>query len=142
MLKMREGDNFMTKRSQFDRPGRQFMLLATVALAITGSAMAQSAGTAKAAADDGGYSTWEITPYAGWQWFQAFQGDNSRNYINRFESGWIIGEKFDADFSNHVSIEGSVQLGRNILDLRPATQNGFATFVTYNSQFALDLEPA
>src|ERR1700679_4090135 len=140
MLIWREGDNFMTKRSQFVRHGRQSMLWATVALAITGCAMAQSTATAKPAADDGGYSTWEITPYAGWQWFQAFQGDDSRNYINKFQSGWIFGEKIDADFSNHVSIEGSVQLGRNIMDLRPYTQNSFATFVTYNSQFALDLE--
>jgi outer membrane protein OmpA-like peptidoglycan-associated protein len=137
---MREGDNFMTKRSQFVRFGRQFMLWATVALAITGGAMAQSAGTAKPAADDGGYSTWDMTPYFGWQWFQAFQGDNSRNYTDKFQSGWVFGEKFDADFSNHVSIEGSAQLGRNILDLRPYTQNGFATFVTYNAQFALDLQ--
>lgn len=132
----------MTKRSQFVRPGRQFMLWATVALAITGSAMAQTTGTAKpaAAADDGGYSTWDITPYVGWQWFQAFQGDNQRNYTDRFQNGWIVGEKLDADFSNHVSIETSVQLGRNILDLRPYTQNGFATFVTYNTQLALDLQ--
>src|SRR3984885_6166570 len=130
----------MTKRSQLVRHGRQSMLWATVALAITGCAMAQSTGTAKPAADDGGYSTWEITPYFGWQWFQAFQGDNSRNYTDKFQSGWVFGEKFDADFSNHVSIEGSVQLGRNILDLRPYTQNNFATFVTYNDQFALDLQ--
>jgi hypothetical protein len=130
----------MTKRSQFARHCRQSMLWATVALAITGVAMAQSTGTAKPAADEGGYSTWDITPYVGWQWFQAFQGDNSRNYTDKFESGWIFGEKFDADFSNHVSLEGSVQLGRNILDLRPFTQSGFATFVTYNDQFALDLQ--
>ena len=136
----------MTKRSQFVRPGRQSMLWATVALAITGSALAQTTGTAAkpaaaaAATNDGGYSTWEITPYAGWQWFQAFQGDNSRNYTDKFQSGWVYGEKVDFDFSNHISIEGSVQLGRDILDLRPYTQNGFATFVTYNAQLALDLQ--
>src|SRR5665213_79418 len=140
MLIWREGDNFMTKRSQFVRHGRQSMLWATVALAITGVAMAQSTGTAKPAADDGGYSTWDITPYFGWQWFQAFQGDNQRNYTDRFKNGWIFGEKLDFDFSNHVSLEGSVQLGRSILDLRPYTQSGFATFVTYNDQFALDLQ--
>jgi len=130
----------MTKRSQFVRHSRQSMLWATVALAITGCAMAQSTGTAKPAADDGGYSTWEITPYAGWQWFQAFQGDNSRNYTDKFQSGWVFGEKIDADFSDHISLEGSVQLGRNTLDLRPYTQNSFATFITYNAQFALDLQ--
>ena len=86
----------MTKRSQFARHCRQSMLWATVALAITGVAMAQSTGTAKPAADEGGYSTWDITPYFGWQWFQAFQGDNSRNYTDKFQSGWIFGEKFDA----------------------------------------------
>jgi len=118
------------------------MLWATVALALTGSAVAQTTGTAKPAAttDDGGYSTWDVTPYFGWQWFQAFQGDNTRNYTDRFKSGWIYGDKLDFDIANHVTIEGSVQLGRNILELKPYTQNGFATFVTYNSQFALDLD--
>ncbi len=134
----------MTKRSQFARPYRQFMLWATVAVAITGSAMAQTTGTAKAAAasttDDGGYSTWDITPYFGWQWFQAFQGGNTRNYTDRFQSGWVFGEKFNFDFSNHISFEGSLQLGRNRLDLRPYGQSGFASIVSYNSQYALDLD--
>jgi hypothetical protein len=116
------------------------MLWATVTLALAGSAMAQSAATAKPAADTGGYSTWDITPYVGWQWFQAFQGHNDRNYTNKFESGWMFGEKINADFTNHVSIEGSVQLGRDRLDLRPYGQNGFASMVTYNAQFALDMD--
>jgi len=119
------------------------MLWATVALAITGTAMAQSAGTAKpdaaATADDGGYSTWDVTPFVGWQWFQAFQGNNSRNYTDKFQSGWLFGERFNADFTPKVSAEASITLGSNRLDLRPSGQLGFASFPTKNVQVALDL---
>src|SRR5580704_3792370 len=98
---LREGDNFMTKRSHFARRCRQLLLWATVTLAITGSAMAQSAGTAKPAAatsDDYGYSTWDLTPFVGWQWFQAYQGTNQRNYTNYFQNGLVFGERVNADF--------------------------------------------
>ena len=84
----------MMKRSQFARPSRKLLLCATVALAITGSALAQSAGTAKPAAtdDDSGYAKWEVTPFAGWQWFQAFQGDNQRcSQCSRTPANGILG---------------------------------------------------
>ena len=48
----------MTKMSHIARPCRRLLLWATVTLAITGSALAQSAGAAKpaaAASDDSGY---------------------------------------------------------------------------------------
>jgi hypothetical protein len=107
-------------------------------------AQAQSAGAPKsaAAASDSGdsdYSKWDITPYFGWQWFQAFQGNNDRNYAAKYQSGWLFGESFDANFSNHVSAEASMTLGRDRLDLRPSTQTTFASVITYNTQFALDL---
>ena len=133
----------MTKRSQFARPSRQLVLWAAATLAIAGSALAQSAGTAKpaatAAADNGGYSTWEIDPFVGWQWFQAFQGNNQRNYTNRFESGWMLGEHIGGDLSSRISLEGTLQLGRNRLDLRPYTQSTYASIVSYNTEGALDL---
>lgn len=131
----------MTKRSQFVRPGRQLLLWATVALAITGSAMAQTAKTDKPAAgpDEGGYSTWDVTPFFGWQWFQAFQGTNDRNYTNKFQSGWLFGERFNADFTPKVSVEGSLTLGSNRLELRPFGQAGFVSIPTKNIQVALDL---
>jgi hypothetical protein len=105
--------------------------------------MAQSAGTSNtgsaSASGDSDYSKWDVTPYFGWQWFQAFQGNNDRNYTDKYQSGWMFGESFDANFSNHVSAEASMTLGRNRLDLRPFGQTSFASFVTYNTQFALDL---
>jgi outer membrane protein OmpA-like peptidoglycan-associated protein/outer membrane protein W len=104
--------------------------------------MAQSASTAKPAAassDDGGYSTWDVTPFFGWQWFQAFQGQNDRNYAAKFQSGWIFGERFNADFSPKVSVEASVTLGGNRLDVKPYTQTSFGSFPTKNLQVALDL---
>jgi hypothetical protein len=115
---------------------------ATVALAITGSALAQTTGTAKTAAtttDDGGYSLWDVTPFVGWQWFQAFQGGNIRNYTDRFNSGWVFGERFNYDGSNHVSIEGSAMLGSNRFEVRPWTQTGFASFPTKNLTISADV---
>src|SRR4051812_25245691 len=122
----------MTKRSQLVRPRRQLMLCAALAVGLAGSAMAQSAGTAKpASAADGeyGYSKWDVTPFFGWQWFQAFQGTNLRNYEARHNSGWLFGERFNFDATRKVSIEGSLTLGSNRLALHPFGQpsNIFAT---------------
>jgi outer membrane protein OmpA-like peptidoglycan-associated protein len=112
-------------------------------LAITGSALAQSAGTAKPAAtdDDSGYAKWEVTPFVGWQWFQAFQGDNQRNYISRFQSGVAFGVRVGADFSSHISVEGELMQGRNRLDLVPYGQsNGsYASIVTWNTQASINV---
>jgi hypothetical protein len=132
----------MTKRSHFARRCRQLSVCATVALAITGSALAQTTGTAKPAAtttDDGGYSLWDVTPFFGWQWFQAFQGGNIRNYTDRFNSGWVFGERFNYDGSNHISVEGSVMLGSNRFEVKPWTQTGFASFPTKNLTVSADL---
>ncbi len=134
----------MTKRSHFVRPCRQLLLWSTVALAITGSALAQTASTTKPAAaktsDDGGYSTWDVTPFFGWQWYQAFQGGNLRNYTNRLKSGWVLGGRLNADFSPHVSLETSVMFGSNRLQLRPSGQPTLTASVpTKNVQVALDL---
>lgn len=134
----------MTTRSQFDRLGRQLLLCATVALALSGSAFAQSAnaGSAKPASatttEDGGYSAWDITPYVGWQWYQAFQGDNIRNYTSRFNSGWVFGERYNFDYSSKFSVEGLFELGSNRLELKPYTQTGFASFKSTTLEFAID----
>jgi len=104
--------------------------------------MAQSAGTAKPAAatsDDYGYSTWDLTPFVGWQWFQAYQGTNQRNYTNYFQNGLVFGERVNADFSSHFSAEASMMLGYNRLDLRPYGASTFASFKSNNMQIAVDV---
>ncbi|HVW11068.1 MAG TPA: outer membrane beta-barrel protein [Bryobacteraceae bacterium] len=131
-------------RSQFVRRSRQFLLCGALALGLAGSAVAQSAATTKPAgsadADNNGYSKWDITPFFGWQWFQAFQGMNTRNYDARFKNGWLFGERYDFDFTPKVSVEGSMTLGSNRLLLRPAgATNSYASIPTKNLQFALDL---
>jgi hypothetical protein len=126
----------MTKMSQFVRPGRQFILWGTVALAIAGSnAMAQSAGTGSASTQDlGGYSKWDITPYVGGQWFQVFQGSSAQTFYHSYSPGWLFGERFTFDVSNHFSLEGSVQLGRNPMSLNPYGEANKISVVTYNTQ--------
>jgi len=134
----------MTKRSQFAGPSRQLLWCATAVLALTGSVFAQSAnsGAAKPAAattDDGGYSSWEFTPFVGWQWFQAFQGQNQRNYADYFKSGWLFGERISANFTPHFGVEDSMSLGGNSLNLKPAGQQGFERVGTLNLQISIDL---
>ncbi|HXE56103.1 MAG TPA: outer membrane beta-barrel protein [Tepidisphaeraceae bacterium] len=135
----------MTMRSQFVRRSRQVLLCGAVVLGLTGSALAQSAASAKPAssgdADNYGYSKWDITPFFGWQWFQAFQGNNTRNYDQRFKNGWLFGERYNFDFSPKVSAEASMSLGSNRLLLRPsgAPTNAYASIKSKNLTVALDL---
>ena len=115
----------MTMRSQFVRRSRRVLLCGAVILGLTGSAVAQSAATAKPAssgdADNNGYSKWDITPFFGWQWFQAFQGMNDRNYTQKFKNGWLFGERYNFDFTPKVSAEASLALRSNPQHQRPAT---------------------
>ncbi len=135
----------MTKRSQFAWLGRRLLLSATAVLAITGSMFAQSANSgapkpaAPAATDDGGYSSWEFTPFFGWQWYQAFQGDNQRNYADYFKSGWLFGERVSSNFNSKMGVEGALSLGGNNLYLRPAGQQGVEKAGVFNFQVSLDL---
>jgi len=134
----------MTKMSHFTRPCRRFMLWATAAFAITGCALAQTTGTSTSStstADSGGYSKWEITPYAGGQWFQIFQGGTSQNFYHHYAVGWIFGERFDWNLADHFSLEGSLQLGHDRMRLTPyggATTSG-PSASTFNTQLSADL---
>jgi hypothetical protein len=131
-------------RSQFARRSRQVLLCGALVIGLAGSALAQSATSANTAGsgdtDNYGYSKWDITPFFGWQWFQAFQGMNTRNYDQRFKNGWVFGERLNFDFTPHVGIEGSMMLGSNRLLLRPAGQsNSYAEFHSKNLEAALHL---
>jgi len=133
----------MMKRSQFAGLFRRVLVSATLVCAVAGGAMAQSSGTSKAPAstsDEYGYSKFDITPFVGWQWFQAFQGDNTRNYAERYKSGWLFGERFNADFTPKVSAEASMVLGSNRLIFLPAGQtSATASIGAKNLQVALDI---
>jgi hypothetical protein len=135
----------MTMRSQFARRSRQVLLCGALVFGLAGSALAQSTASASTAssndADNYGYSKWDITPFAGWQWFQAFQGNNARNYDQRFKSGWVFGERYNFDFTPKVGIEGSLMLGSNRLLLRPsgALNNATASLKSKNVEVALHL---
>jgi hypothetical protein len=133
----------MTMRSQFVGRSRQLLLCGALALGLAGSAVAQTAASAKPAGsgeEDYGYSKWDITPFFGWQWFQAFQGMNFRNYDQRFKSGWVFGEKFNFDFSPKVSGEASLTLANNPSIFKPVGQSDtYAEIPSKNLQVALDL---
>ncbi len=136
----KEGDKFMMKMSQLIRPGRQILLAATAALALTGSVFAQgtSAATSKPAAE-GGYSRWEITPTFGWDWFQIFQDGGSGGFTTRYKNGWTFGERFGADLGEHFGVEASFGLGRNRFLMKPSGQNAYASLVTFNTFVNADL---
>jgi hypothetical protein len=127
----------MTKRSRFARQSRQLLLCVTAALAITGSAFAQTASSGAAKpADEGGYSKWDVDPFVGWQWFQIFQGSNIRPH--KFESGVVWGGRVTEDFSNHFALEQSLSLGYNRLELKPTGQANFMSLGETNATAAID----
>ncbi len=146
----------MTKMSRFTRPCRRFMLGATAALAITGCALAQTAGTGASdttTPGSGGYSKWEITPYVGGQWFQVFQSSSTSNgpyqqviqtpsniwdVYHHYSPGWTFGERFDWNVGQFVTLEGSLQLGRNTMRLTPFGETGGPSVATYNTQLSAD----
>ena len=129
----------MTQRSLFARHSRKLLLCATAALAFTGSALAQSASAGAKPApapDPGGYSTWDVSPFIGWQWFQQFQGTNTRSHT--YDSGWIWGERVTEDFSRYFALEEAIGLGHNTLNMKPSNL-GFMSVSGRTTAISADL---
>ncbi len=102
------------------RPGQWHAVLAiATGLAFTATVSAQPA---KSTADTGGYSTLDLTTFAGYQWFQFGQGTNAG--VHQFSGAGAWGERLSAEFSDYLAIEGGVQIGYNGIKLLPlgATQ--------------------
>jgi outer membrane protein OmpA-like peptidoglycan-associated protein len=110
-----------------------------LALTFTGTGIAFSqaaATTSRPSTSEQVYSTVDITPFGGWQWFQAYAGETQRTH--KLEDKYVFGGRVDADFSNYVGLEGAFTWGpANNLLLRPFGQSNYLSFKAHNYQAAL-----
>jgi outer membrane protein OmpA-like peptidoglycan-associated protein len=107
------------------------VLAATVAL--SGNALAQDKDAKKDAkpASTKGYSTLDISPFVGWNWFQFGQGNNAANH--RFSDAFNFGGRVNENFHQYLSLEEGVQEGFNGLRLVPVGGSQFTNFKASNT---------
>jgi outer membrane protein OmpA-like peptidoglycan-associated protein/opacity protein-like surface antigen len=100
--------------------GRFLAVLAAGALlASGGTALAQDTNVAS------GYSTLDLTFFAGWQWFQFGQGH--RAAVHQFGPSGSWGERLTEDFHKYLAAEEGVDISYNRLRLLPVGATNFAS---------------
>jgi outer membrane protein W len=109
----------MTNTSCFNHLRRRGALLAiAAAVAVATPAMAQNASSGNAAkSQEVGYSTWDISPYFGWQWFQLGQGSRVRPLD--FNNGATFGARLTEDYWKYVSLEEGFGMAWNKASFLP-----------------------
>ncbi len=101
-------------------------------LALAGTALAQDKKDApKPAASTEGYSLYDISPFAGWNWFQFGQGKNAS--IHRFSNSFDFGVRVNENLHKYISLEEGFQEGFNGLRLQPLGSNQYSSFKNSNS---------
>ncbi|HWQ54985.1 MAG TPA: outer membrane beta-barrel protein [Bryobacteraceae bacterium] len=65
----------------------------------------------------GEYSIFDISPFAGYQWFQIYAKNDHR--VSEFEPGLVVGLRVTEDLSKYIGLEQSFTAGFNDLRLRP-----------------------
>ena len=72
-----------------------------------------------------GYSTLDLSIFAGWQWFQFGQGHNAA--VHQFGPAGSWGERLTEDVHRYVGIEEGIQLGYNRIKLLPVGGTSFSS---------------
>jgi outer membrane protein OmpA-like peptidoglycan-associated protein/opacity protein-like surface antigen len=114
----------MIKRSDLrTHRWRTAVLAITAALALTGAASAQvkKADTNVAT----GYSTVDLSVFAGWQWFQFGQGTHGA--IHQFAPAGSWGERLTEDVHKYIGLEEGIQIGYNRIKLLPVGGSSFSS---------------
>jgi opacity protein-like surface antigen/outer membrane protein OmpA-like peptidoglycan-associated protein len=110
-----------------------------LALTFTGTGIAFSqaaATTSSPSTSEQVYSTIDLTPFGGWQWFQVYAGETQRTH--KLQDKYIFGGRVDEDFSNYIGLEQAFTWGpANNLLLRPFGQTNYLYFKAHNYQAAL-----
>jgi hypothetical protein len=131
----------MTMMSEFNRSRwRKILLALTAVVATAGPALPQSTSSssgnaAKPFSDEGEYSTWDIGPFLGTQWFQLYEETKNQNHL--FKPKTVIGGRVTFDLGRYWGIEGAFTTGFNRLYLLPYGGSGYASVSEYNYQFAV-----
>lgn len=111
-------------------PGRSALLAIAAAAVMAVPAFPQnSSGNAV-----GGYSTWDVSPFIGGQWFQIYANNATR--VHTFDPGIIFGVRVTEDFSRYFSLEEGIGTGFNRLRLAPFQQPYFAAMDSRNFQIS------
>jgi len=112
----------MNKRSDLrTHRWRTAVLAITAALAFTGIASAEDKKTDTNVAT--GYSTLDMSIFAGWQWFQIGQGTSAGTH--KFSPSGAWGERLTENVHKYLSIEEGIQIGYNHLNLFPVGGKSF-----------------
>src|SRR6266702_2090931 len=112
----------MTSRSDLrTHTWRTAVLAITAALALTGVASAQDKKSDTNVAQ--GYSTIDMSIFAGWQWFQFGQGKNAA--VHQFGPAGTWGERLTEDVHSYFALEEGLQIGYNRIRLLPVGGTSF-----------------
>lgn len=120
----------------FGSRGAFIAVIASLAVAVP--AFAQSTSPSKGAPQSGEYSTIDISPFIGYQWFQIFANDKSTR-VSELDPGAVLGVRVTEDFHKYIGLEESFTAGFNGLSLRP---NGLQSRVAAdNHNYTLAINP-
>ncbi|MGC9972695.1 MAG: hypothetical protein ABSE56_19100 [Bryobacteraceae bacterium] len=127
----------MTKTSHPAAPRwRGALITITAAIAAAVPALPQTTPSAKSASLPGEYSTIDVSPFIGYQWFQIY--GNQFRFL-KFEPGTVIGFRVTEDHWRYVSVEESFTAGFNDLRLLPY---GLTQYVgTFARNYTLAINP-
>src|SRR4051794_20679072 len=115
----------MIKRSDLcTHTWRTAALAITAALALAGTASAQQDKKPDTNVAEG-YSTVDLSVFAGWQWFQFGQGTHGA--VHQFAPAGSWGERLTEDVHKYFALEEGVQLGYNRVKLVPVGGSTFSS---------------
>lgn len=106
----------MNKRSDLRTHARRTAVLAITALALAAIAPAQTKQDKKSDTSTEGYSTLDLSLFAGWQWFQFGQGNHG---VHQFGPAGTWGERLTENPHKYFSLEEGIQLSYNRIRLIP-----------------------
>jgi outer membrane protein W len=105
-------------------------------LAVAAPAQPQTV-KAKTGGSGASYSTIEVSPFAGYQWFQIYA--NERTRYSKFDGAPVFGFRVTEDFSKYIGLEESFTVGFNNFRLRPWGASDFTKVDARN--YSLSITP-
>jgi len=114
----------MTKRSDLrTHRWRTAVPAIAAALALAAAAPAQTTQNKTSAADTtAGYSTLDMSIFAGYQWFQIGQGNHG---VHQFGPSGVWGERLTEDVHKYLALEEGIQINYNRIRLQPVGSSSY-----------------
>lgn len=115
---------------------RGALIAAAAALLAAVPALPQSAPPAKPTPPPGEYAIYELSPFAGYQWFQLYANSSTR--ISKFDSGVVLGLRMTEDYWKYIGLEQSFTVGFNDFLIHPYGVPQFAEANAHNYNIAVN----